>query len=229
MKTFENATGSVNVCSQWRTQGYTDSRDMGPGRGIWTKILYRTGEKGTWHLVLLLKSVIWKLVYYEPLLILFCSLEPVECHLLNCNLTKYIYGIILEETRTTVWESALSFQAGPGDELRPSLPSSLSCSWCPSPQPECVRLFLVCFFPQRQRNSLWAVPGADSPMGMEDDLLSFIMPQNAVSIFIKELYFAAGRAWQVLITAQCDGNCPALPCWHLSQWQHFFHPASNNL
>lgn len=116
MKTFENGTDCVNVCPQWKTQGYTDSRDMGPSRGIWTKILYRTGGKGTWHLVLLLKSVTWKswkLIFYEPLLILFCSLEPVECHLLRCNLTKYIYGIILEETRTTVGRSALSFQAGP--------------------------------------------------------------------------------------------------------------------
>lgn len=57
----------------------------------------------------------WKLVYYEPLLILFCSLEPVECHFLRYSLTKYVYGITLEETRTTVVKSALSFQAGPGN------------------------------------------------------------------------------------------------------------------
>lgn len=32
----------------------------------------------------------WKLVYYEPPLILFCSLETVECHFLRCDLTKYV-------------------------------------------------------------------------------------------------------------------------------------------
>lgn len=51
------------------------------------------------------------------------------------------------------------------DELRPSLPSNLSWSWCQSPYLVCVWLLLVCFFTQRQGNTIWAFPGADSPMG----------------------------------------------------------------
>lgn len=78
----------------------------------------------------------WKLAYHEPPPILFCSSEPVECHFLRSDLTKYVYSKILEETRTIEVRSALSFQEGPGntvDELRPSLPSNLSESWCQSP------------------------------------------------------------------------------------------------
>lgn len=168
VKTFENSPDSVNICPQWRTQGYTDSRDMGLGWGICTRILFRIGETSTWCLVLLLKSVTWKVGNWCIMnhLILFCSLEPVECHFLGCDLTKYVYSTILEETRTTVVKSALSFQVGPDntvDELRPSLPSNLSRSWCQSPKPLCMWLLLFCFFTQRQRNTFWAVPGLTVP------------------------------------------------------------------
>lgn len=59
----------------------------------------------------------WKSVYHEPPLILFCSLEPVECPFLRSDLTKYVHSNILEETRTTAVKSALSFQAGPGNTV----------------------------------------------------------------------------------------------------------------
>lgn len=59
----------------------------------------------------------WKLVCSEPPLFLFCSLEPVECHFLRYDLTRHVYGTILEETRTAVGRSALSFQAGLGSTV----------------------------------------------------------------------------------------------------------------
>lgn len=101
---------------------------MGPDWVVSIKILYRIGVLATCVDLALTASASpakitnpasksWKFIYPGPPPVLFCSLEPVDCHFLRSDLTKNAYSIILEETRMTVVESVLCFQAGPGNKV----------------------------------------------------------------------------------------------------------------